>query len=86
MRKGQITLATVIAGFAIVGSILGFGNYFNSKIEATNKRVGETEGDVKALNAKVDFLVDIAGGKFNQNTGKVEIQEQAKITNPLIVK
>lgn len=77
IRSGQITLGMILTGLSIIGSALGFSGYFNSKIEATNARVGSVEGDIKSINTKIEFLVEIAGGKFNQNTGIVEIKKQS---------
>jgi len=70
--SAQVTLAMVLGGLSIIGSVLGFGGYFNSKIEATNNRIGTVESRLTGIDVKLDFILGKYDGKFNQNTGKVE--------------
>lgn len=79
MKRGQITIAMIMGGISIIGSVLGFGGYFNSKIENTNARIGVVESRLTGIDVKLDFILGKYDSKFNQNTGIVEPIKSYKI-------
>ena len=78
MKRGQITIATIVSGLVIIGGFLGFSNYFISRDEALAAKVSAVEGDIKGINAKLEFVVTQLGGQYNPKTKQVEIIKKNK--------
>lgn len=54
--RGQITLAALLGGLSLVGSIFGVSSFFGNKVDATNTRVSAVEGDIKAIKQDISWI------------------------------
>ena len=70
-----MTALTLIGG----GGILGFANHFTKEDKEIREEVKTVQLDVKGISAKLDFLLEERGAKYNPDTGKVEVMKEKNL-------